>query len=146
VTAQSPSGRTVELTVRKGKSSAGAWCAKVAVRGERPVSHQSCDSGAERGLHGAFIADCTARELIAYGAVRRSVSVMQPRPGRRPIVAVHAPRPAGVRFLGDHYLIVVDLREANPRLVARRMGKTIARVDLARDARECDGLGVMGGF
>src|SRR4051794_38113310 len=137
VTTRSPSGRTVVLTVRKGRGEASAWCAKVSVRGVRRVTHQHCDSGARHGLHGAFIADCKAHELIADGAVAPAVQVMQPRSGRGPSIAAHAPRPAGVRFAGDHYLIVVDLSEAHPRLVARRDGRTIARVDLADEAREC---------
>jgi hypothetical protein len=134
------------MTVRKDSGTPGlaAWCATVAIRGDRPVSDNHCDTGAGAGLHGAFIADCRAHELIAYGAVRPSVTVFQPRSGRRPILAVYAPNPAGVRFSGDNYLIVVDLREAHPSLVARLAQRTIAQVPLS--AVDCSGLGVVGGF
>jgi hypothetical protein len=146
VSAKTPTGRTVTLTVRKGQGPASAWCAKVAIAGDRPVSQESCGRGADQGLHGQFIADCQARELIAYGAVRPAIDVAQPRRGRRSISATHAQRPSGVSFRGDHYVLVVDLRERHPRLVARRAGRTIANVDFTREAHECDGLAVTGGF
>ena len=145
-TTKGPSGRAVTLTVRKGHGGGGGWCAKVEAGGEGALSGEHCGSGAARGLHGAYVADCGTHELIAYGAVRPSVSVMQPRRGRRPRFAAHAPRPDGVRFAGDHYVIVVDLRQADPRLVARRDGKTLTRVDFASEARHCDGLGLIGVF
>src|SRR5258705_11598384 len=144
--AETPTGRTVTLTVRKASGPASAWCAKAAIGGDRPVSAQSCGRGADQGLHGAFMADCKARELIAYGAVRPSIEVAQPRHGRRSITAAHAKRPSGVRFRGDHYVIVVDLRERHPRLVARQAGETIANVNFTREARACDGLAITGGF
>jgi hypothetical protein len=144
VSAETPTGRTVTLTVRKGRGSASAWCAKVSIRGD--LSQESCGDGADAGLHGAFIADCKARELIADGAVRRAIEIAQPRPGRRSITATHAPRPSGVRFRGNHYVLVVDLSERHPRLVARRAGRTIANVNFTREARACDGLAITGGF
>ena len=145
-TAKTPTGRTVTLTVRKGKGPASSWCAKAAVGGERTVSQEHCGRGADEGLHGAFIADCEARELIADGAVRPSIEIVQPRPGRRAITATYAQRPSGVRFHGHHYVLVVDLRERHPRLVARRAGQTIANVNFTREARACDGLAITGGF
>ena len=146
VSAKTPTGRTVTLTVRKGKGPASAWCAKAAIGGERPVSQEHCGRGADDGLHGSFIADCEGRELIASGAVRPSIDIAQPRPGRRSITASYADRPRGVRFRGHHYVLVVDLRERHPRVVARRAGQTIANVNFTREARACDGLAITGGF
>jgi hypothetical protein len=145
-TATTPTGRTVTLTVRKGQGPASSWCAKATVRGESSVSQEHCGRGAEAGLHGTFIADCKARELVADGAVRPSIDVAQPRPGRRSITATYAQRPSGVRFRGHHYVVVVDLRERHPRLVARRAGRTVANVNFTREARACDGLAITGGF
>ena len=146
VTTKGRSGRTVTLTLRKGRGAVSSWCAKVERGGERTLSGDHCGNGAAGGLHGAYVADCSAHELLAYGTVASSVSVTQPRRNRQRRFAAYAPPPDGVRLAGDGYVIVVDLREADPRLVARRDGKTLGRVDFASDARACDGLGLLGIF
>lgn len=145
--ATTPSGRVVTLTVHRDRRSAPGWCAEIAIAGDRPVEHEHCDRGADPGLDGAFIADCVAGELIAYGAVRRGVTIVQPRRDRRAITATYAPRPAGVRFRGQHYVIAVDLKQRRPRLLARQHGRTMDAANLADEARRCrDGLAVIGWF
>jgi hypothetical protein len=128
VTFMTPGHRRISVTARATKPGTARWCTTVGVRApdRTAASNGSCGNGTSDGFHGAYIADCAAKEIAVVGLVAADVNVGQPG-GLSASYQVHYLTPPSHSGLHGRFYVLVATPTGAP-IQATRNRRVIRRV------------------